>query len=99
MDKVEIKISREVLDILADLPAILEQLGYKYTLALGEKLVDEIVDFIYSLPNRQCYSIPEEYEYHFVRYGNPKFYAFFKRKSSTITWYIFFYFLQADRFP
>lgn len=97
MDKVNVKISREVLEILEEPPSTLEQLGYKSSLALAEKFVDEIVEFAYSLPDKQIYKIPEEFEHHYIRYGNPKFYSFFKRKSSSTTWYIFFKKVEEDK--
>jgi hypothetical protein len=65
--------------------------GYKNSYAFASKMVDEILDFVYEIPNVQHHSIPNEFLYHFERYGNNLQYARFRRKSSPkTTWYVFF---------
>lgn len=38
--------------------------GYKNSYAFASKMVDEILDFVYEIPNVQHHSIPNEFLYH-----------------------------------
>lgn len=90
-DSFIIKILPEADEFLTYLAEDLVQEGYKIDFHFASKMVDEIIDFIYELPNCVHHSIPKEFAYHFERYGTNVQYACFKRKSSPkTTWYIFF---------
>jgi hypothetical protein len=53
--------------------------------------VDDILDFIHTLPHAPHYNLSHTAEMRFNRYGKDLQYAFFKRKSSKhTTWYVFF---------
>ena len=92
MDKnIEIHILPEVDEFLKFLAEDLIKGGYKSNLYYATKMVDDIIDFIYEIPNVVHYHIPQKFQYHFERYGKNLQYACFKRKSSPqTTWYIFF---------
>lgn len=65
--------------------------GYKINYEYATKMLDEIIDFIYEIPNVLHHTIPQEFQYHFEKYGSNLKYACFKRKSAPkTTWYIFF---------
>ena len=85
-----VRVLPEAEDFLYTLPSVLGREGYKSTFEGALRYVDAILDFISRLPHVPHYAIPEEFEYHFKRYGSDLRYAFFKQKaSSTTTWYIF----------
>ena len=87
----KILILPEVSDFLECLSDELLRGGYKSNLYYATKMVDDIIDFIYEIPNAMHHSIPQKFQYHFKKYGNNLQYACFKRKSSPqTTWYIFF---------
>ena len=53
-------------------------------------LIDDILDFIHTLPHAPHYNLSHTAEMRFNRYGRDLQYAFFKRKSSKhTTWYVF----------
>lgn len=86
-----IQILPEAQDFLEYLAEDLIIGGYKNDFYHASKMVDEIIDFIYKIPNVQHHIIPEGFQYHFEKYGENLKYACFKRKSShKTTWYIFF---------
>ena len=91
MSDVEVRVSTEVEDFLEFLPTTLVNEGYKSDFANAVKLVNDIIDFIYTIPDIPHYSVLPKFEYHFKRYGENLKYVFFKRQSSPkTTWYIFF---------
>ena len=91
MNDVEVRVSPEVEDFLEILPSTLVNEGYKSDFANAVRLIDDIVDFIYTIPNIPHHTVLPEFEYHFMRYGKKLKYVFFKRqKSPRTTWYIFF---------
>ena len=92
MDKnFEILILPEANDFLECLSDELLRGDYKSNLYYATKMVDDILDFLYEIPNVTHHSIPQKFQCHFQRYGKNLQYACFKRKSSPqTTWYIFF---------
>ena len=90
-EKYVIQVHPEAREFLEYLSEDLLRGGYKINYEYAARMVDEIVDFIYEIPNVLHHSIPKEFQYHFERYGSHLMYACFKRKSSPKTpWYIFF---------
>lgn len=90
MESHDIKILPEAEEFLEYLPVVLQEQGYKDDYSHAMAYVDEIIDFIYKIPFSPHYDIPQHFHYHFERYGMNLQYAFFKRKSSKTTWYVFF---------
>lgn len=90
MTDAEVRILPEVEDFLDTLPYVLLQDGYKANLEYAEKYVDDILDFISTLPYIPHHTVSPEFAYHFLRYGHNLQYAFFRRKKSKTTWYVFF---------
>lgn len=91
MPEVEIRILPEADDFLCTLSAVLVNEGYKPTYESAERVVDEIIEFISNLASVSHYKVSSSTEYHFSRYGENLWYAFFNRKSSPrTTWYVFF---------
>lgn len=91
MPEVEIRILPEADDFLTSLADVLVSEGYKPTYESAERMVDEIIDFISNLASVSHYKVSPSTEYHFFRYGEDLWYAFFNRKSSPrTTWYVFF---------
>ena len=57
----------------------------------GENIVDDIIDFVKTIPYAPHYHLTPYAQVYFSRYGQNLQYTFFKRKSSKhTTWYIFF---------
>lgn len=91
MPEVEIRILPEADDFLTSLADVLVSEGYKPTYESAERMVNEIIDFISNLASVSHYKVSPSTEYHFFRYGEDLWYAFFNRKSSPrTTWYVFF---------
>lgn len=90
MESYNIQILPEAEEFLEYLPAILQESGYKDDYSYAVAYVDEIINFIYEIPNAIHHNIPSNLYYHFERYGMNLQYTFFKRKGSKTTWYIFF---------
>lgn len=91
MNDIHVKILPEAENFLDTLPYVLLHEGYKMSLEYAEKYVDDILNFILTLPHIPHYTLRPEFAYHFSRYGDNLQYAFFKRKSSSkTTWYVFF---------
>lgn len=90
MERYNIQILPEAEEFLEYLPAILQESGYKDSYSYTVAYVDEIINFIYEIPNAIHHNIPSNLYYHFERYGMNLQYTFFKRKGSKTTWYIFF---------
>ena len=56
-----------------------------------ENIVDDIIDFVKTIPYAPHYHLTPYAQVYFSRYGQNLQYTFFKRKSSKhTTWYIFF---------
>jgi len=91
MGKYEFLILPEVKSFLAEFPSLLVSDGYKSSLEYADKMLDDVVDFIYQIPNVAHFDIDSRFSYHFSKYGANLQYSFFKRKSSPrTTWYVFF---------
>lgn len=90
MERYNIQILPKAEEFLEYLPAILQESGYKDSYSYAVAYVDEIINFIYEIPNAIHHNIPSNLYYHFERYGMNLQYTFFKRKGSKTTWYIFF---------
>lgn len=92
MDKkdIEIRVLPEVDEFIDSLADVLVKEGYKLNVDYAQKYVDDIVNFIYTIPSHTFHEIPKEFYYHFERYGKDLYYVFYRRKSSPTTWYVFF---------
>ena len=91
MEKSKVVLLPEVKFFLAELAMKLTSEDYYSFLESAEVLVDDIVDFIYQLPNVAHFELPQKSAGHFAKYGKNLQYAFFKRSSSRqTTWYVFF---------
>ncbi len=88
MEGIKIRFLPEVENLIDNLPSILQAYGYKINEEFADKFVDEIVDFIYNIPNLHAHEIAPEFAYHFQRYGDNLKYVFWKRGNTT--WYVFF---------
>lgn len=81
----------EVNDFLDDLAQTLLEKDYVSYLEHGENIVDDIIDFVKTIPYAPHYHLAPYAQTYFNRYGQNLQYTFFKRKSSKhTTWYIFF---------
>ena len=74
-----------------DLADTLFEKDYYSYIEYANILIDDILDFIHTLPHAPHYNLSHTAEMRFNRYGKDLQYAFFKRKSSKhTTWYVFF---------
>lgn len=81
----------EVYDFLDDLAQTLLEKDYVSYIEHGENIVDDIIDFVKTIPYAPHYHLTPYAQVYFSRYGQNLQYTFFKRKSSKhTTWYIFF---------
>lgn len=84
-------IPKEIKDYLLDLADTLFEKDYYSYIEYAELLIDDILDFIRTLPYTPHYNLSHIAKMRFDRYGRDLRYAFFKRKSSKhTTWYILF---------
>lgn len=91
MDDAEILILPEADEFLKFLPDELVKNNYYAWRESAERLVNDILEFILTIPVIPHYSLTEKAANYFRRYGSDLFYVFFTRKSSpNTTWYIFF---------
>lgn len=91
MDKAEILILPEADEFLSLLPEILVKNSYYIWRESAERLVNDILEFMLTIPNLPHYTLTEKAANYFRRYGSDLLYVFFIRKSSpNTTWYIFF---------
>lgn len=88
MDKAKVIILPEVEDFIQHLPAFLVESGYKINIEFADRFADELVNFMYNIPNLQSYKIDPKLVHHFERYGDNMRYVFWKRGNTT--WYVFF---------
>ena len=77
MSDVEVRISPEVEEFLEFLPTTLVNEGYKSDFTNAVKLITDITDFIYTIPEIPHYSVLPKFEYHFKRYGENLKYVFY----------------------
>ena len=81
----------EVYDFLDVLAQTLLEKDYVSYIEHGENIVDDIIDFVKTIPYAPHYHLTPYAQVYFSRYGQNLQYTFFKRKSSKhTTWYIFF---------
>lgn len=91
MNKAEILILPEADEFLTLLPEILLKNDYCAWRESAERLVNDILEFVLTIPDIPHYTLTEKAANHFRRYGSDLRYVFFIRKSSPkTTWYIFF---------
>ena len=84
-------IPKEIITYLMDLADTLFEKDYYSYIEYANILIDDILDFIHTLPHAPHYNLSHTAEMRFNRYGKDLQYAFFKRKSSKhTTWYVFF---------
>lgn len=84
-------IPKEIITYLMDLADTLFEKDYYSYIEYANILIDDILDFIHTLPHAPHYNLSHTAEMRFNRYGRDLQYAFFKRKSSKhTTWYVFF---------
>lgn len=80
-----------IYDYLQDLTITLLEKDYYSFLEYAESLVDDIVDFIVTIPEIPHYRLSPITQKRFNRYGKDLYYVFFRRRTSKhTTWYIFF---------
>lgn len=90
-DRSNVIIPAVIYDYLQDLTITLLEKDYFSFFEYAESLVDDIVDFITTLPEIHHYRLSSVAQKRFGRYGKDLHYVFFKRKTSkNTTWYIFF---------
>lgn len=83
---------------LLDLIDTLLEKEYFSHIEYAEALVDDILDYVYTIPEIPHYHLSPVAQKRFRRYGDDLRYVFFKRKTSkNTTWYIFFS-RQGDRY-
>lgn len=83
-------IPKEIITYLMDLADTLFEKDYYSYIEYANILIDDILDFIHTLPHAPHYNLSHTAEMRFNRYGKDLQYAFFKRKSSKhTTWYVF----------
>ena len=83
-------IPKEIITYLMDLADTLFEKDYYSYIEYANILIDDILDFIHTLPHAPHYNLSHTAEMRFNRYGRDLQYAFFKRKSSKhTTWYVF----------
>lgn len=76
---------------LLDLIDTLLEKEYFSLIEYAEALVDDILDYVYTIPEIPHYRLSSVAQKRFGRYGKDLHYVFFKRKTSkNTTWYIFF---------
>lgn len=81
----------EVNYFLANLAVELVVTEYFSFLDSADELVDDIFDFVYSIPEVAHFKLSEKGNKHFAKYGENLEYAFFRRNTSKhTTWYVLF---------
>lgn len=76
MDKAEILILPEADEFLSLLPEILVKNSYYIWRESAERLVNEILEFILTIPNLPHYTLTEKAANYFRRYGSDLLYVF-----------------------
>lgn len=90
-NNIKVVIPLEIKTYLLDLADTLFVKDYFSYIESAESLIDDILDFIQTLPHIPHYNLSPTAQSRFSRYGIDLQYAFFKRKTSKhTTWYIFF---------
>jgi hypothetical protein len=74
-------IPKEIITYLMDLADTLFEKDYYSYIEYANILIDDILDFIHTLPHAPHYNLSHTAEMRFNRYGRDLQYAFFKRKS------------------
>ncbi|RHR62216.1 hypothetical protein [Parabacteroides sp. AF17-28] len=78
-------------EYLLDLTDTLLEKDYYSNVEYADMLVDDILDFVYTIPEIPHYRLSPITQKRFNRYGKDLYYVFFRRKTSKhTTWYIFF---------
>ena len=78
-------------EYLLDLTDTLLEKDYYSNVEYADMLVDDILDFVYTIPEIPHYRLSPITQKRVNRYGKDLYYVFFRRKTSKhTTWYIFF---------
>ncbi|WP_297904522.1 hypothetical protein [uncultured Parabacteroides sp.] len=87
----KVVIPEEITAYLLDLADTLFEKSYYSYIEYADMMIDDILNFIQTLPYIPHYNLSSTMKNRFNRYGKDLQYSFFKRKSSKhTTWYVFF---------